>query len=152
MDDILFQVEKATALIEEIKPLLRMHYEEIARHRDKIALNPDYEKYAILDGLGMVHTVTARKGGVLIGYFNALVAPHAHSKDHLMALNDIIYILPEYRKGFTAARLFRFAEETLRERGVMSMHISVNLNHDFGLVLERLGFMETERIYEKMLI
>lgn len=149
---VTYQVEPASALIEEIKPLLEAHYEEIARHKNKIALNPDYERYAELDRLGMVHAVTVRDSGKLVGYYISFVVPHLHYKDHLMSLNDIVYLSPVYRKGFTAIRMFKFAEHNLRGKGVTKIHINMKLAHDFGPVLERIGYVEIERIYEKMLI
>lgn len=149
---ITFQVESATALIEEIRPLLQAHYEEIARHRDKIALNPDYSRYEEMDRQGLLHAVTVRDEGRLVGYYISFVVPHLHYMDHLMALNDIVFISKPYRKGFTAIRMFKFAEASLRARGVSKTHINIKLAHDFGPVLERIGFVEIERIYEKILI
>jgi hypothetical protein len=62
-----------------------------------------------------------------------------------------VFILKNYRKGTIAARMFKFAETTLKEKGVTKMHINVKLANDFGSLLERLGYVPIERIYEKML-
>ena len=150
--NITYQIEQFSRLIGELKPLLQSHYEEIARHRDKIALNPDYDKYRELDRMGYLHGVTARDEGKLVGYFLSFVVPHLHYKDHVMSTNDVVFVSKEYRKGTVGARLFKFGEETLREKGVAKMHVNVKLANDFGSLLERLGYVAIERIYEKMLI
>jgi GNAT superfamily N-acetyltransferase len=149
---ISYQVEAVTNLIEEIKPLLQSHYEEIARHKDKIKLNPDYDKYIELDRIGLVHVVTARDEGSLVGYFISFVISHLHYKDHIMSTNDILYISPSHRKGTTALKLIRFTESTLKSRGVTKILINMKLAHDFSSLLERMGYVEIERVYEKMLI
>ena len=148
-----YAVERCSKeVIEEMKPLLEAHYEEIARNQDKIKLNPDYDLYAKLDELGMLHGVSARADGELIGYFLSIVGPNMHYKDHLMAKNDIMFIRKDYRNGLTPVRLLKYAEETLKARGVSVMYLNVKLAHDFGRLMEYLGWVETERIYEKILI
>lgn len=148
---IAYQIEPFSQLIEELKPLLQSHYEEIARHRDKIALNPDYDKYRELDRMGFLHGVTVRDDGKLVGYFLSFVTPHLHYKNHIFSSNDVVFISKDYRRGTIAARMFKFAETTLKEKGVTKMHVNVKLANDFGSLLERLGYMPIERIYEKML-
>ena len=148
---ITYQVEPFSRLIEELKPLLQSHYEEIARHKDKIALNPDYDKYRVLDRMGFLHGVTVRDDGKLVGYFLSFVTPHLHYKDHVMSSNDVVFISKPYRKGTIAARMFKFAEKTLREKGVAKMIVNVKIANDFGSLLDRLGYIPIERIYEKML-
>jgi len=148
---ITYSVEKLSDIFDELKPLLQCHYEEIARHKDVIKLNPDYDKYKVMDNAGYLHTVTARDGGKLIGYFVSFVMPHLHYKDCIMSVNDVLFIEKNYRKGFVAMRMFKFAERTLKERGVLKIHINMKIAHDFGILLERIGYVEIERIYEKML-
>lgn len=147
-----YQIETVRSLFGEIEPLLESHYTEIARHKDKIALNPDWDRYFHLDDAGAVHCVTARSDGKLIGYFISFVLPHIHYKDHLMSMNDILYISPEHRKGTTAFKMFQYAEKTLRDKGVTKIHVNTKIANDFSPLLERLGYVEIERIFEKMLI
>lgn len=148
---ITYQTEKLFGLLDEIKPLLVAHYKEIARNQDKVKLNPDYDKYRALDKAGMVHSVTARDEGKLIGYYISIVAPHLHYRDCIMAMNDVLFISPEYRKGFIAFKLLKYGEKTLKDRGVGVIHMNMKLANDFGILMERLGWIEIERIYEKVL-
>lgn len=147
-----YAVERATDLIDEIKPLLQEHYEEIARHKDKIKLNPNYDLYRIMDEQGLIHVVTVRDDGVLVGYFICMVMPNLHYQDCVMAVNDILFVGKSYRKGSLAMKMLKYAEKTLRERGVDKVLINMKLAHDFGVLLKRMGYIEIERVYEKMFI
>ena len=149
---ITYAVERATDIIEEIKPLLQEHYEEIARHQDKIKLNPNYDTYRSMDEAGLLHVITVRDDGVLVGYFICVVMPNLHYQDCLCAVNDILFVGKPYRKGLLAFKMLKYAEKTLRERGVDKVLINMKLAHDFGPLLERLGYVEIERVFEKMFI
>jgi hypothetical protein len=43
---------------------------------------------------------------------------------HLMASEDTWFLLPDYRKGFTAARFYKFIEQTLEGMGVVEMMVT----------------------------
>lgn len=149
---ISYQVESFKDLRDEIDDLWLSHYKEIARHQDKIALSPDYDRYMELDRLGLLHFVTARDVSKLVGYFVSLVAPSLHYKDHLMSMNDLLYVLPSHRKGMVGTNMIKYAVDSLKDKGVSRVLINVKMANDFGVLLERLGFVPMERIYEKMLI
>ena len=148
---ISFATEKFMDVIDEIKPLLLKHWEEIEGHRDIIKLNPDYDKYHTLEKSGMLHIVTARYDGKLIGYSISFVVPHLHYPDCLMSLNDIVYLSPEYRKGRNAIQLFEYAEEELKFLGVMKVHYDVSIKRDFGPVLQSIGYTLISHTYEKLI-
>ena len=40
-----YEAENLRDILEELKPLLKEHWEEVAWYKDKIKLKPDYEKY-----------------------------------------------------------------------------------------------------------
>jgi len=147
-----YAVENATDIIEEIKPLLQSHYEEIARNKDKIKLNPNYDIYRSMDTAGLLHVVTVRDNEVLAGYFICVIMPNLHYQDCIVATNDILFISKPYRKGSLAMKMLKYAEKTLKERGADRIVINMKLAHDFGVLLERLGYVEIERVYEKMCV
>ena len=49
------------ALLEEIDSLLKLHWEEIAMYKDKIAFKPDYDAYFAMDKAGALQIVTVSK-------------------------------------------------------------------------------------------
>ena len=148
---ILFHVEQLKDCASEAMPLIEAHWQEIALHQDTIQLNPNWQQYFRLEEEGKLHGYTAREDDKLVGYFVMIVVPHQHYSDHSFAHNDVIYVDPEYRKGFTAWRLIKFATEQLELAGVSVMMINIKRHKPFDKLLQRLGFTETESIYSKRL-
>lgn len=148
-----YQIEDGGVLIpsEEMAPLLECHWQEVAGHKEEIKLNPDFDKYKELANADALCCTTMRKDGKLVGYFICIVYPHIHYKETVMAFNDAVFILPEHRKGNAAFNMFKFAEDELRNMGVTKMVVNVKLVHDFGKLLERLGFSAFETVYDKIL-
>lgn len=148
---ILYHVERLADVFDEIQPMLENHWQEIALHKDSIELNVNWPAYERMDEDGRLHICTAREGDKLIGYFVNIIVPHLHYQDHLFSHNDVIYVDPEYRKGFTAWRLIKFATEQLTIAGVSVMMINIKRHKPFDQLLRRLKFTETESIYSKRL-
>jgi len=138
--------------------IFRSHWDEIALNKTDIALNPDYERYEQLETAGILKIFTARENvckhtnrTVVAGYFVCFVMPHLHYKDHLFATNDILYLKPEYRQGFTALGLIRFAEKCLAEDGVSVVQINTKAHKSFDPLLERMGYTLNDRVYGKLI-
>ena len=129
--------------------LLNAHWEEVALNKDKIKLNPDYDRYYELEELGILKIFTVRDSGSLVGYFACFVMPHLHYKDHYFATNDVIYISPEHRRGFTALKLIKFAEGCLKEDGVSVLVVNTKSHKPFHKLMEFLKFSPSETLYSK---
>ena len=138
-------------LIEEIKPLLQEHYEEICEYKDIMKLNPDYNKYLELQKLGMLHTVTVRDEGKLIGYAITFTIKNLHYQDCLMGLNDILFISKPYRNGSLAIRLLKYVEDALKNKGVQILHYHIKVKHDHARLFEKLGYVCIEKLYGRSL-
>jgi GNAT superfamily N-acetyltransferase len=144
-----FSVEKWSDVLPEMKGLFELHYREIASFQDRIKLDPDFDVYFALEATGKLHVVTARDDGQLIGYHLSVVTPHMHYKNTLCAHMDVLFLLPEYRHGMAGVKLLKYAEKSLIERGVPWLINGTKKVHDFGPILERLGYKVREVIYEK---
>lgn len=144
-----FQEEKIKDFLEELKPLLEKHYEEIAYRKDKIKLNPDYERYLQLDALGLTHSITVRDGDRLVGYYISVLSPNLHYKDHLYSVNDILYIDTPYRGGTAAYRMFKFVEKKLKDKGVSVMTLHMKTEFPFDRLCTALGMDKLENLYIK---
>lgn len=149
---ITYSEENLVDILDEIKPLFEEHYLEIERHTDKVKLNVDYKSYQQLQSTGNMHLVTAREDGKLVGYCMSLIALHLHNKQCLMGYNDVLFLKPLHRKGYTAKKMISFAEECLRKKGIILYYISVKLEHDFGKLLSRMDYIPVERVYEKVFV
>lgn len=144
-----FQKEKLAQCFDESAELREQHWQEIAQSREMLdRVNPDREMYMKLDALNLVHVLTARDGGKLVGYFVAFVRKHMHYQHITCGSDDLFYLAPSHRRGLAGARFLEAAIQMMRAAG--AQHISIRdkfLNRDIGPLLERRGFKATEIVY-----
>ena len=135
----------------ECSDLIREHWEEIAVNKDKIKLNPDWDFYHALEEQDKLRIFTARDEGNLVGYFVTILSYNPHYKDHLFAVNDVLFLSKEYRKGFAGVRLVKFAEKCLKEDGVSVLSINTKVHQPFDQMMDYLNYNLQERVYTKFL-
>lgn len=147
LEKILFAVEPLHQVKEEITPLLEKHWEElewIKTHK----VNPDWEKYELMDKLSLLVIMTAREEGKLIGYNVFLVHPSMHYKNLKVANQDLIYIAPE-RRGF-GTYFIHWSENILKELGVDRVFYYTKAVKDFGeKILLPQGYALVDQVYGK---
>lgn len=147
---IKFQSERFADILGEMRPLIDRHFMEIEGGRlQRFRLSRDFGKYISMEHAGWLGMVTARYEDDLVGYCLFMIMPHPRFDNCLFALNDAIYLLPEHRRGWTAARMIAYAEDYLAALGVDRVMISVPVVNDFSAILGRRGFEEVERNFEK---
>lgn len=107
--EILFEV------VEDVQPLLQAHYEELCLHKDRMALDPMWERYAQLEAShrDALQIYTAREHGALVGYAAFFVSAHLHYRAFIPAINDVVFVAPSAR-GSTGVRFIRHCEQELK--------------------------------------
>jgi hypothetical protein len=148
---VTYQVEKFEDIYLDIQQIFDDHWEEVALDKEAIKLNPDYDKYITLSKTGILHMVTAREDGNIIGYHISVIYPHIHYKDSLTCFTDIFFIVKEKRKGFTGIKLLKFMEESVKAKGVQKIYMGTKLHIDISLLLERLNYKQIEKIFTKVI-
>lgn len=148
---ITYQVEVFTDIIDEIKDLIPLHWDEVACNKDVIKLDPDWEQYKLLVALGKIHMVTVRDDKKLVGYFITVITNDLHYRTVVTATTDIFFLLKEYRKGFAGYKLFKILEDTLKCKGVTKIHTGCKVSLDISPMLYRLGYKEIEKTFSKLL-
>lgn len=146
---IKYQQEFLDTCEKDCQELIRLHWEEIAVNKDKIKLNPDWDAYHALEQNQRLKIFTARAKEELVGYFVVITGSNLHYKDHVFAVNDILYLKKEYRKGRTGIKLIKFAEKYLRDDGVSVLNINTKVHKPFDVLMEHMGFDLVERVYSK---
>lgn len=141
------QPEPFPPFLEEVKPLLPIHWEELALNRDTVPLDPQYDEYLRRDSIGQVMTITLRETGKLVGYFIGFVAPGLHYRTCLTLTMDIYFVLPEYRRGTGGLKLFKAAEREAKRRGVQRMFVGSKLHKDSSRLFEALRYEPVEKYY-----
>lgn len=144
-----FQREATPKIFAELKPLLEKHWREVAHFQD-IPLEPDWETYENLDNSGALRTYTVRTlDGVLVGYAIYFVRSNPHYKSSIQASQDILFMDPAYRgKG---GRFIKWCDEQLKADGVQAVYQHVKAKHNFGPLLERIGYQLVDLIYARRL-
>lgn len=145
-----FALESYDQMINEIKPLIEAHYDEIAKYKD-IPLDPDWDLYRKLEEVGILKAFSCRAtdDNSLIGYAIYFVKPHIHYRSMLLAQQDILFIKKEFRGRGIAFILW--CDEQLKAMGcTVSMH-HVKAEHNFGRMLERIGYELMDLIYTRRL-
>ncbi len=148
---ITIQIEPFPAFLDEVKPLLPRHWEELALNKDEVPLDPQYGVYLERDWQGQVLVMTVREDAVLVGYFVGFVAPGLHYQTCLTLTMDIFWVAPEARGGGVGYHLFREVEREAKRRGVKRMFVGSKLHKDASWLFERLGYQEVERYYSQWL-
>lgn len=152
---VVFHETSFVGLRHEGAVLFALHWLEASADRS-IPLDLDWERYALLEEAGMLLTVAARSGGVLIGYVIYLIYPQLHYRGLVVADSDAFFLRPSDRRGATGIRLFQVAEALLRERGVHEVWGRVKLHvrpgrgrSDLGPLFSWLGYRPVETLYRK---
>lgn len=150
MSTIIFSQEQFRAdLWREATPLLIAHWREIAHFQD-IQLDPDLTLYHAAQEAGMVRCYTARDAGVLVGYAIFFVRTNPHYRRSLQATQDVLFLDPS-RRGLTGARFIQWCDEQLQAEGVQAVYHHVKAEHNFGSMLERMGYELVDLIYARRL-
>ena len=92
-----FSVDRICDCLEEVKPLLKKHWEE--SEDLGFPLDPDYELYLRIEREGLTRSFSVRDNGKIVGYAVFIVRHHPHYKTVLTANADVIFIEKEFRGG-----------------------------------------------------
>lgn len=151
MVGITYQTEiLSVELIAEASELMNMHREELCLH-DDFKLDPEWEAYFSASATGALVICTARGGGKLIGYAAYAIHQNLHYRNVKQAIQDVLFLHPSNRGKMAGYKLIQYADDHLTMLGVKLVTHHVKVKFDFGPLLERLGYEQSEKIYEKRL-
>lgn len=142
--------ESLCDVIAEVAPLLELHYRELTLNRDRVKLNPDWNRYSELEHAGAFHVFTARDDGRLVGYSAFFLGPHLHYKDLMVANNDVLYLHPDARNGMLGIRLIKASESGMKAMGAAKITWHAKYSNDLQQILARLGYANEEAIMGKI--
>lgn len=146
-----FQRESWEDVGAEIAKLAPEHWRELAVDQQTIPLSLDVDRYTAFEKSGVLFVFTARNGFDLAGYYIAFLGPHPHYKDSgVMAITDVYYVKPEFRRG-TGALLFMQAEKALKGIGVTKAYLSCKIHQNHSALFEALGWKATDLMFTKVL-
>ena len=145
--EITYQKEFFYYIMPELPALFMAHYDEVALDKEHMALSPAWKQYINLETAGVLHILTVRAGGELVGYFFNLVYPHLHYSDVLCSFSDMFFMRPQYRKGWRGVKLFIENEKMLKALGVKKLFIMTKIHIDVIKIIERLRYKTIEYVH-----
>ena len=144
---ITYQEEFISYARHEVEPLAELEWEESGHPTE--ALSIDWDAYYDLEGRSLLKFFTARKDGLLVGYFVVILSGLLTSKGEVIAIYDSVYVHKDYRKSTVGKRMFDFVEKCLKEDGVSVLAINTKVHAPFDNLMQFLKFSLVERIYSK---
>ena len=115
--------------------LLKQNWEESGL-KVGLPFRLDREQYDLLSIQGDSFGIVAFDGERPIGFVSVFVGPDPHTS-RTVALNDSIYVLPEYRVRGVGGQLFVRAEREARARGVAVFFWQVGIDSPLDRALRR---------------
>jgi len=146
---IKYQQEFLCLAEQEVTPLAELEWEESGHPTETLVI--DWDSYFALEEVGRLKFFTARKDGLLIGYFVVIITSPLTTKGELVGSYDAVYVHKDYRKSTVARRLFKFVEDCMKEDGIYRLIASSSSKNPIGRFLNRLGYKEIETKYERVL-
>lgn len=135
--------------------LQRAHWDEVARNKGVMVLDPDWPRYEAMEDADNLLVFGAFVGEELVGYAINIVATHLHYRGLLMVHNDAIFVAQSHRGGRLGLMLLREVEKAaanLRQSLGYEHHmVSWHAKPDTALneILPRLGYGVQDIIYTK---
>jgi len=144
---VCFAVEQFKTAYDEAQPLLCRHWDEIAKNKSLLKLNPDESLY---EKMGQnILLITARADGRLVGYFLWFLIKHPHYKHVTVAEEDLHFLLPEFRRGLTGYNLMKAACQAAIDQGAELLVSREKIGHEHPGIMKRLGFVPTDIVYTR---
>lgn len=146
--------ESLYEVFEDIQPLLRDHYLELARNQESIALNPDWARYGQVEASNALRVFTARDDGALVGYSVFFLSTHPHYADVVLASNDVLFLKQAHRTGRAGLRLIAFSERELgAEFSTKKVSVAWHAKPDTPLeaILRKTGYGVQDIVFTRLL-
>jgi len=150
-----FVVETFAAVQKEAEPLCSAHWDETeaAMYGDRAGVPLSVPMFESMEAAGILHIVTARDDeGRLAGYAAFCLSENMAMPGRVQASNLGLYLAPGMRRDpFLALKLLRWAEASLKERGVYCVAYISPVSRPCDALYRRLGAKMTETTWHKEL-
>lgn len=145
-------------LADGLEILAAANFLEVGIDHDAVPLAVDWGHLKGLEHAGSYWVISARLGNRLVGYNAFFMNRHTRHRYTVYAVNDVIYLAREERRGGAGLRFLRESDRLLKEAGAIKAQYGVKLHVRLGVskgtlgdVLARLGYRHTEEIYTKVM-
>jgi len=127
----------AGELREHAPSMLRAHWTEVARKKHLMVLDPDWDRYELLEATGKLFGLAVYHDDTLVGYSLNIIDRHLHYAGLVVAQNDIVYVDPDFRGTRAFALLNRATEEQAKARGAKLFLMHAKEGSDLEEIMRR---------------
>ena len=139
-------------IMSDMQAMIKDHFAETGYDNDSMKLDPDYETYfAIEEAACLICTAARKDDGELIGYSIDILQPSLHHKGYVQAVNDVLYVKPEYSGSILGEAIITFVGEYLAEQSVYLHQLTMTKKKNFGATAKTCGYVEYETNWIKTL-
>lgn len=125
-------------------------WNEVDQLNKDFEFDPDWDRYSLLNDLGMVRYYTMYNDDEeFVGFCLMIINPCLHCKGKFVAVSDCIYIHPKYRK--TGTEFINLIIEDLREEGVHIFSLHIKAWMDTGNLAPKIGCTHYENVLQRVL-
>lgn len=131
--------------------LFSEHWEEVARNKDLMVLNPDAVRYQALEATGAFFGLGAFADDRLVGYSGNFIGPHLHYSDLRYCNNDVLFVAHAHRASPLGLRLIRETVAEAQRRGARMMLWHGKMDTPLADLLPKLDYQVQDVIYSRQL-
>jgi len=131
--------------------LFETHWMETELDQEAMPVCVWKEAYEEMWSNGVLHIVSVRVDGSIVGYHVSSVQPHIHHSETIMGFTLAFYLHPKYRFSGTGIKLLKFVEKSLAERGVKKFYLTTKKEPDLSRLFEMLGYRADEVTFSKII-
>lgn len=155
-DYLSFAWEDLSGIAREILPLFKRHWEELEEDKEGAPFEPDWDGLFACQLQRLLHVLTVRSDGVLVGYAFLFLQPNVMSVGRYRAFTERFWLDPDFRQGWLGVRLLREPEKKARALGATRLAASPTLRFakdrgSLSKVFERLGYQPEDLVMVKTL-
>lgn len=122
-----------------LEALALRDWQEVEVDQDAQPHDPDWDHYRQQNTVGTYRIIAARRNGRLIGYNAFFIGHHSRHRGMIFAQNDVIYLVPEQRRGIVGARFINESAAMLKAAGAVRVRYDSMRNVALGAKSGTLG-------------
>jgi hypothetical protein len=159
MSLLAFAWEPLDTLLEDgLERLATADFLEVEVDQAAVPLEVDWDHYRQIERVGTYRIISARLGLRLVGYNSFFINRHSRHRGQTFAMNDVLYLTPDQRRGGAGVRFLRESDRMLKEAGAIKCQYGIKEHVRLGAsrgtvgdLLARMGYRHIETVYAKVL-
>jgi len=145
---IVISKEKYVDIIDDMKDLLPLLSKEVDLGHS-YEPDVDHEQIIAIEDMGVLHVVTARKDGELVGFHISTIQDDIFYKTKKTAFVLFYFLRKDFRGKGGGFKMFKFADDEFKNNGAKRAFMSRKTHIKNERMFDALGYNQIEANYEK---